>query len=232
MGNIFKPILFSTEMVQAILNNEKTQTRRTKGLDEINKDPYAWRRKTIEIKGGIKKGLDPNIYLTFYNVKTGDSIDIANVYNSGDILWVRETSMTLRDEHLEGREGNIYYKTEELPLTGDFLKECGYKWTPAIHMKKTACRLFLRVKSVRIELLQCISESDCIAEGASDRLKSTDLDLLKGLKVWTIPSPFTAHQFGFLALWCKINGCESWISNPWVWVIEFERIDKPEDFLL
>lgn len=235
MGNIFKPILFSTPMVQAILNAGKTHTRRTKGLEEINKDPEAWRKKGIAIKGDIKKGIDPNIYLIFYNVKTGERIDIPEVYNSGNILWVRETTITLRDEHLEGREGNMYYKTEELPLTSDFLKACGYRWTPAIHMKKMSCRIFLKIKSVRVERLHEISMEDALSEGI-ERARWAP-----GWKHYTNPSKYFKDKFygamhgtimSFMSLWMKINGRESLDSNPWVWVIEFERIDKPHDFVL
>lgn len=79
------------------------------------------------------------------------------------------------------------------------------KWKPGIHMPKEACRIFLKVTEVKVESLQDISQEDAKAEGV------LRVDL-------------------FRDLWKSINGPESWESNPWVWVISFERIKKPENF--
>lgn len=241
MGNIFKPILYQTEMVQAILENRKNLTRRTKGLEELNKNPdlykYDGNSNEMDVPRQAKE-YDLKTYYQFSQKQSDFSIwVIACPWSIGDILWVRESFYTTSNwDHwkasaLKKVGVNIYYKADIRNIDIPQPLHRG-KIRPSIFLPKEYARIFLKIKSIRIERLQDISENDCIAEGASDRLKSTDLDLLKGLKDWTIPSPFTEHQFGFLALWCKINGCESWISNPWVWVIEFERIDKPEDFLL
>jgi hypothetical protein len=82
-------------------------------------------------------------------------------------------------------------------------------------MPKEACRLLLKIKSIRVERLQDISEEDAIAEGAIQHEKETD---------------WLTAKFGFEMIWLKINGKESWISNPFVWVYEFEKIEKPNDF--
>ncbi|EJG02266.1 hypothetical protein [Flavobacterium sp. F52] len=236
MGNIFKPILFSTPMVKAILDDEKTQTRRTKGLEEINKNPDAWRAMQSNFSSkvpfsGCVNRIGRDLFIFFRS--DSETLEIKVPYQIGNILWVRETSITLRDEHLEGREGNIYYKTEERPLTSDFLKECGYKWTPAIHMKKTSCRVFLKVKSVRAERLHEITIEDALSEGIEKA------PWAPGWKHYTNPSKYLKDKFygamhgtviSFMSLWMKINGKESLDLNPWVWVIEFERIDKPHDF--
>ncbi len=228
MKNIFKPILFQTAMVSGILNDLKWLTRRTKGLDIINISPNDWshnyntrdkKSSTFKFKNLVNKEKD---------------IDIKCPYSVGDILWVRETSLKLMEEHLEGRDSNIYYKTEHLPIINSFLREHKYKWTPSIHMLKTRCRLFLKVKNVRLERLHEISVEDAIGEGIEKARWSP------GWKHYTEPSKYLKDQFygathgaviSFLSLWMKINGKESLDSNPWVWVIEFERIEKPLDFI-
>jgi hypothetical protein len=94
-------------------------------------------------------------------------------------------------------------------------KKVKVKWKPSIFMPKQACRLFLQVKNIRVERLQDISRGDAMAEGC----------------------PFPNMQKGpnpvgwFHDLWHKINGPTSWVKNPWVWVIEFEKIEKPENFI-
>jgi len=110
-----------------------------------------------------------------------------------------------------------------------------YKWKPSIFMPKTACRLFLKIKSIRVERLQSISEGDAVAEG----MKFTDFgknqwgDQKRG---WHYSEVNSADQclgtakWAFGNLWQSINGPESWAANPWVWVVEFEKCEKPENF--
>lgn len=211
MKNIFKPQLFSAPMIQGILKDTKSQTRRTNGLEKINKDPD---KIFFNLSNGV----------FFYYNKINRLIEghVKCPWSVGDILWVRETFYP-KEIYDEPPGDTAHYKASD-----SFASSI---WKPSIHMPKKACRLFLKVKSVRIERLQNISEKDCIAEGVSDRLKHDDLDRLSGLN-WIIPSPYSCYQFGFLALWCKLYGTENWLNNPWVWVIEFERIDKPLDFII
>lgn len=218
MKNIYKPMMYQSEMIQSLIKNLKTITRRTKGLDIINKNPNEWffNRQSNQIDLNANN-IELGTYIFLNNSINTECLLIKCPWQVGDIIWVRET-------FTEWPEGEFqYYATTAL---GD---ELG-KWKPSIHMPKKACRLFLKVKSVRVERLQKITERDSIAEGVSDRLKPDDLDRLKNLN-WIIPSPFSYHQFGFLALWCKLYGIESWLNNPWVWVIEFEEIEKPYDFI-
>ncbi|HSD07921.1 hypothetical protein [Flavobacterium sp.] len=223
MKTKYHSILFSTPMVQAILEDRKTQTRRTKGLEEINKNSDDWR-----LLNSFDKPEDDqtafyirnnNLYVQFTNGHK--NLDIKCPYNVDDVFWVRETSHDVLDsETLEFlRYG--YKANNDYP---------GAKWRPSIFMPKEACRIFLKIKSIRIERLQEISEEDAIAEGAKNRLKHNDLKVLEGLRGWPIPRPFLEHQFGFLAVWCTINGCDNWIQSPFVWLYEFERIEKPLDF--
>lgn len=200
MKNI-KPILFNTEMVQAILDGRKTQTRRilkVKGCREFVPEP-TWSFEDCE-----KWGAKPK-------------------YQPGDILWVRE-----RFEYSDDLEEPYWYYAK---YREDYLPEyvTRIKWRPSIHMPKEAARIFLMVTNVRCERLQDISEEDAIAEGAKDSLNRDDMKLLSNLD-WVIKRPFGNHQFGFLALWQSINAKKHpWESNPPVWVYEFERIEKPAE---
>ena len=214
----FKPILFSSPMVQAILEGRKTQTRRTQGLEEINQDPNNWICNQIA-------GL-----FYFSNPILQKTICIAPSKNIGDVLWVRETFFcTKYYEHLPlfKDKGNYVYKA-----TDNFIG-C-HKWKPSIFMPKTACRLFLVIKNIRVERLNDINETDARAEGIEASKTFDGLYFLYG----------TTRNYGritrmdyvdpiksFHSLWQSINGPTSWVKNPWVWVIEFEKIEKPLSFL-
>lgn len=209
-----KPILFSTPMVQAILEGRKTMTRRivkqAKGWDA------NWKVQLIDEEhyDGIPR----------YEIRCGSQY-VVPIFKCpygqpGDILWVRESFVPGYFDN--GKPG---YKADWNKVAAEYMSEP--KWKPSIHMPFAAARIFLKIKSVRVEKLQDISEADAKAEGAKNFMKVDELKLLTGLDNWIIPSPFREHQFGFLSIWCKINGCESWIANPWVWVVEFERVEKP-----
>ena len=210
--NNFKPILFSTEMVQSILENRKKQTRRI-----VNPQPnyLAYTDSTegheITLKNYINEGLS--------NGK------ITAKYQIGDILWVRETWQTSYNEN--SKKWDPIYKADGKFWMDD---DGPMKWKPSLFMVKKHCRIFLKVTNVRCERLHDITEDDAISEGAKDSLNHDDMKLLSNLD-WVIKRPFGNHQFGFLALWQSINGKKyPWESNPWVWVYEFERIEKPENF--
>ena len=207
----FYPILFSTEMVQAILEGRKTQTRRVvKNADEIAENPHA-------------KGW-------FIN-ENGMAIQCP-YGQPGDVLWVRETwSKIITPDSKEA----FVYKADD-----DFYKDTIEDWSgwkPNIHMPKEAARLFLFIKSVRVERLNEISEEDAIAEGVQLIEFNCFKNYMQG-KDWVYDG---LNQNGyemiedpvgsFSSLWSSIYGYESWTANPWVWVIEFEPIQKPNNFL-
>lgn len=208
------PILFSTPMVQALLAGRKKQTRRIMKPQPPEFCPFV--------------GLRPDNRFEFYDRSpeeykhpsaTGtwpfDSSGLKCPYGQpGDLLWVRESFREIEQDF--GWPRYEYKATETINLID--------RWKPSIHMPKAAARIWLRVKNVRVERLHDISEADAIAEGAKDHLTVDELKLLTGLGDWNIPSPFGGHQFGFMSLWCQINGCESWLANPWLWVVEFEVI--------
>jgi hypothetical protein len=141
----------------------------------------------------------------------------------GDILYVRETFTADRD-------GNYIYKSEPMfnyCSPGDF----AWDWKPSIHMPRKAARLFLEVKSVRVERLQEITEADAKAEGSFlDRCeclpRKNDKTPLE--KLFSQTQCVKLHGYEFKALWNSINAKRgySWESNPWVFVYEFMRVEN------
>lgn len=214
-GVKMKPILFSTPMVQAILDGSKTQTRRVvkpQPVDFVNDPHYDIQ---IPYKGNMVNGIPLGKQVG------GLSPAIKCPYGQpGDILWVRETWQQ---------------RSEKAQLMGfdKYIHKAGWKyctdggWKPSIHMPKEACRLFLRMKSARVERLQDMSEKDARAEGVKKTYSEASQmifykDYLNPDCEWRSPI------YSFQSLWESINGAESWDANPWVWVVEFERVNKED----
>ena len=189
----FHPILFSTPMVQAILEERKTQTRRI-------------------IKDKLLQNSTPDDDLEFL------LLTIIYKYKVGDVLWVRETFRPIEQE--VGSPRFEYKATEAINLID--------KWKPSLFMPKQACRIFLKIKSIRVERLQDIRDKDAQAEG---------VDFVEGINGNLYFNYLTKDYgcnelFSFMTLWESINGDGSWNKNPFVWVYEFERIEKPLDFIV
>ena len=217
---VFKPILFSTPMVQAILDGRKTQTRRI-----IKPQP-------------LKQLFDVN--MGYWSEEPSDLKQpyIKSKYKVGDILWVRETwqQQYFEQEIKKSWAGKCYvakdgfrYKADGVEL--DKSSKAFGKWKPSIFMPKEACRIFLEVTNVRVERLQEISVMDAINEGIqktwiSDDEKSTMWKNYINNGKGSYHHPVKS----FSSLWESINGKESWKSNPWVWVYDFERIERPLGF--
>lgn len=218
-----KPILFNTDMVRAILDGKKTVTRRAvKGLEGHR--PYS--------AEPAEKHYDDLAEWDFIcgQVISGGMIDYAvsleSPYQPGNILYVRETWRPT------GEIAHPYaYKADEklLNLVGENGKivTLRYRWRSSIHMPREAARIFLRVTGVRVERLQDITLSDCKAEGTALRPKKRgdeyDFELDPDLGYW----------FEFQLLWESTIKPEElnvygWNENPWVWVIKFERCEKPD----
>lgn len=247
-----KPILFSTPMVQAILEGRKTQTRRV-----IKPQPdfdSAWKNLST-IGGKVAKnflkedrpGLEiPNISVSssLLGVRGEDGLgtgicqpNIVVPYHKGDILWVRETFADVPFTKPEKYHGYAYRadweeNDQHCPVT---------KWKPSIFMPKAACRIFLEVTNVRVERLQDISEEDAIAEGIQFhfeemfqefRYRDYDKKLQAGYGDPAVDYPTWRDPISsFKSLWEHINGRDSWEANPWVWVYDFKQVEKPENFL-
>lgn len=207
------PILFSTPMVQAILDGRKTQTRRVAKLqpDGLQMKIDNVCRDWNHIFKGYPKDRDIDIW-SFGKCPYG---------KVGDILWVRES---FYEPLFLGLNGKYYYKADVETQGWDF------KWKPSLFMPKDACRIFLQVKSVRVEQLQSISETAAHNEGVAEI--QADDDMPRGLwKSYDSKRGYTlSARASFESLWNSINGIESWSQNPWVWVVEFERTQRPTGF--
>ena len=206
-----KPILFNTEMVRAILDGRKTCTRRVIELPEnmdgvpVGKSGDSSNPLGFMYPGGIKRP----------------------PYQPGDILYVRETWCALpvnEAGHMRGH--SIYYYRAD----GDLRPE-GWrgKWRPSIHMPKEAARIWLKVTDVRVERLQKITEDGCIAEGI---YPSNCRGCNATFGCDACPDEGYNEVDGFADLWnstIKKSDLDrySWDANPWVWVIGFERCEKP-----
>lgn len=191
-----RPILFSTSMVQAILAGRKTQTRR------VVKFPLKCPTHHVSVGNGQTP--PPTTWCPYGKV--------------GDVLWVRE-NFCFADSFDNGKEVRTY-AYQATPFTN--LK---VRWKPSIHMPKAACRIFLRITNVRVERLQDISESDAISEGVEKQFTPLFQEW-RYKDYFNINSDWRSPISSFQSLWASINGIESWDNNPWVWVVEFERIVK------
>jgi|SRR5690606_32859049 hypothetical protein len=201
-----KPILFSTAMVEAILKGRKTQTRRV--IKSRHESGMFQVSKTLD---GIVTGITSLDWDE--RPKNDNCNDIKPIANVGDILWVRETWQDLQcfDYNMKG----FAYKADE--HSSKHAKEYKIRWKPSIFMPKEAARIFLKITNVRVERLQDISIEDVCSEGLSSNLMEHDACCELSDK-WE-------------SLWCKINGADSWESNPWVWAYDFEKVERPANFL-
>lgn len=203
-----RPILFNTEMVRAILAGRKTQTRRVLKFQDLKRNPDNWYKDHIWSWRNERTGLWTNDGL-LSNCPYG---------KKGDVLWVRETL----EQSVTG--GALYRaggKVGESLAENEFLNWDDFSTTrkviPSIHMPKDAARIWLRITDVRVERLQDISGIDALYEG----ITPTNIRSCSLFESWG------AAKKMFSVLWQSINGTDSWNANPWVWVIEFERIEKP-----
>lgn len=224
------PILFSTEMVQAILEGRKKMTRRV-----VNPQPNTQFRKDDRIriyKRGDKWEVKDKLSDCFSRLDC-----FSCKYDVGDILWVRESFAS------SPFDDNVFvYKADAFKHINTPNK---HKYKPSIHMPKKACRIFLKVTDVRCERLHEITEQDAVDEGILDMWSNVydKKDNLHAYLKYDVthkekmePGGHWAHVaddaiHSFQSLWAKINGQSSWDANPYVWVISFERCDRPSDFL-
>lgn len=225
-----KPILFNTEMVRAIKEDRKTATRRV-----VKEQP----------KGQLVPLPDESGWPGYFGEADTPRV-MKPPYFVGDILYVRETWCDP-----SGTGYPILYRAD-MPMHWDAedtetgvsvdLKAEDYTWRQSIHMPKDYARLFLRVTDVRVERLQDITEEQAVREG----IYQLPNDGQFNSACWTyLADPFADDPFGkvwsadegargcFRWLWGSTikpadRGLYGWLANPWVWVIEFERISKEE----
>lgn len=213
-----KPILFNTEMVRAILDGRKTCTRR------ICKDANEY---TVPDMDFYNADMRTYAVHNFADKKHTEQLSIAErtcPICPGDILYVRETVWQKIGYYLDidGETKPSWYNefkyvaSDEKPETG-----WNYSWAkrPSIHMPKEAARIWLKVTDVRVERLQKITSVQICREGVE------------------VEYPFVLNgeekRYAFSALWnstIKKSDLDryGWNANPYVWVISFERCEKPE----
>ena len=226
------PILFNTEMVRAILDGRKTVTRRLcKDVNEYvvpDMSFYDAEKRTYAV-------------YNFADKEHTDQLSIAErtcPICPGDILYVRETwrifnkeyffyNQTIEFEYKDGTHSElVHIEDKELfkrlvECVRDERRSGKHCWHPSIHMPKESARIWLKVKDVRVERLHEITAEDALAEGA-ERYIHLDGSLDES---GTLTS--------FIGIWnSTIRKSDldryGWDANPWVWVIEFERCEKPE----
>ncbi|MEZ3415168.1 hypothetical protein HP563_08920 [Pantoea dispersa] len=187
-------MIFNAEMVRAVLDGSKTQTRRMLTPRQL---------KMIDTAAAIGE---------CYPLESGHQHENSQSYYRewcpfgavGDRLYVREAH-SVRVESSEYSPGAVWYRESDIGRKW----EGAIRWTPSIHMPRWASRITLEITGVRVERLNDISEDDAKAEGAP-----TECCVI-GDK----------HFLGFRSLWRSIYGADSWQANPWVWVIEFKRVE-------
>lgn len=205
-----KPILFNTEMVLATLENRKTATRRVVKPQPLL--PYFH-----EVDGEwfwTSNNTDDDMMAWWPSYETG----LRPPYRPSDILYVRET-------WAESADGYVY--------RADDPDSDGWGWRPSIHMPREAARIFLRVTGVRVERLQEIDDAQAYAEGAEGVPCNCD-----GSEVFCSrccnTGWFISPRSEFTYIWDSTikpvdRALCGWRANPWVWVIEFQRCEKPEE---
>lgn len=208
-----RPILFSGPMVRAILNGRKTMTRRVVkpqpnfpfGCNRIVLEPDPWHNDAFEGTAADGMGNQGQRQLVWYCEDYAGNL-VAQwspkrpFAMPGDVLWVRET------HYREGVGCDVIYRADpdaERDLDPAFT---GCAWIPSIFMPRWASRITLEVINVRVERLQDISEADAKAEGVA--MHGDD-----------------NAEHAFAQLWSEINGADSWTANPWVWVVEFRKLE-------
>ena len=225
-----RPILFSAPMVMAIIYGSKTQTRRV----------IPWNiAGNMDTPRGDK---DIAAGYPFTEDKYGDAVsvrDISHYGKPGGRLWVRETwkyadwtedgepyiqyrsdNTIIIKEHPEDWQDRVAEVWAKLSLPENYQIDntaSDRKWRPSIFMPRWASRITLEITDIRVERLQDISEEDAENEGISFLRYVPDVD-----------ETLTAKEL-FMCLWDAINGKspgKSWANNPWVWVVEFKRLNK------
>lgn len=245
-------MIFNGEMVRAILDGRKTQTRRIMAIQPENSELGL--RRVIDSKNGRDNGKYFWSQSDACGLKMRSKVFGCPYGEVGDRIWVRETWATLGNEDgccvdwndnlckgderaaariyrasCEQRPGdyglwsipdNAYWKpdTENEKFEG--------AWRPSIHMPRWASRILLEITGVRVERLHDISQHDALNEGLFQLPASGRYCLQPGMQYFGMASHNAKEVYGWL--WESIYGKESWLANPWVWVIEFKRIEGGE----
>jgi hypothetical protein len=223
-------------MVRAYLAGLKTQTRRTRGLDLVNKNPDEW------LLSSIKDGDTLRVHVFFKNRKEGHLCHLCRPpYGwAGDTLWFKETYAEIcnwadpicpcESDEEEKENHYIEYRADTgNKYPGDWPEEEARgnpeapKWKSSMFMKKIHSRFVdIPIANVRVERLQDISDSDALAEGINAIAEGV---IFSSFRMGT--GELSYAQFQYKNLWDKLNGKKlPWSMNPWVWVYEFSKYQE------
>jgi len=214
-------MIFNGEMVRAILDGRKTQTRRVmKPQPEVcPRGGHWWPSNVFKTMLHVEEEMQNG--KGGWGGLVGDACPFGDV---GDRIWVRETwaeagagnvgGSRCRAPDLKLYRAHVPSHYENVPPAEEI------RWTPSIHMPRWASRILLEITDVRVQRLNSISEGDACAEGVEFDCMHCD----GPFGGCDCTQPDSAEE-AFAALWKSIYGKESWQANPWVWVIEFKRIE-------
>lgn len=209
-----KPILFNTEMVRAILEGRKSCTRR------ICKDANEYTVPDMDFYDADRRTYAVHNYADKEHTDKLSTAERTCPICPDDILYVRETWK-------KAPNGYYYYEDWQRNDIADVTK-----WKQSIHMPKEAARIWLKVTDVRVERLQEITEDGAKNEGAKQCYEQ--INTIENKPVTYLANDNRGYYvLGFKKVWnstIKKSDLDryGWNANPWVWVIEFERCEKPE----
>jgi hypothetical protein len=209
-----RPILFNADMVRALLDVRKTQTRRiVKPQPTVNVDHFrhvTTCRKTGRMEWQACNREGKPVFAFKKKPCFVSEIAQCPYGQPGDRLWVREA-------FADGlcTKSTLACRATHRPSDLDEGWDDPIKWKPSIFMPRSYSRITLEIVSVRVERLQDISEADAKAEGVIGKEQAAE----NGLSWYDKP------RRAFRFLWQSINGADSWDANPWVWVVEFKRVE-------
>ena len=214
-------IIMSRDHPQKVLDGSKTKTRRTAGLNKINKNPDMWELSTTveEWEGKLD-----NVAAVFFPVGKHNEgwaeVAFCPYGQVGDRLWVRETWQNYADWNGD----HLYYRADGKETFTKAGKDIKIYWKPSIHMFKKYARIWLEITEVRVERVQEISEGDIRKEGHQPFVYPVGA----GKDVEGMRELGSAQTFQwFMGLWDSLNAKRGygWELNPYVWVISFRQLE-------
>ncbi|EKE2788488.1 hypothetical protein OUL81_000529 [Salmonella enterica] len=221
-------MIFNAEMVRAILDGRKTQTRRIMKVQPGT--PEFGLRRIIESSKANENGMYFWSQDDACGIKARSKPFLFPYGEVGDRIWVRET---FRVHSRATDVATLVYRasvrnswteqTHRVPVAVCNKPAIPEKWTPSIHMPRWASRITLEITDVRVERLHSISERDALREGLFQLPASGRYCLQPGMQYFGMASHSAKEVYSWL--WASIYGEESWAANPWVWVIEFKRVE-------
>lgn len=208
-----RPILFSGPMVRAILEGRKTMTRRVVklryGADVVVTNGQVWKPARVDYAG----------YVDCPYGQVGDRLWVREAFSGPHCMDASDGCKAVPPSKW-GDCSRIWYWADGNMTEGDWTRP-----RPSIHMPRWASRVLLEIVAVRVERLHEISEADAQAEGVERVVAGV------GWRRYCDPDseevgvpPCGDARRSFRSLWKFINGDESWNANPWVWVVEFKRV--------